>query len=232
MPRMTRALAARQTGTSAPTASAAAARRGSSSAMPLARASRRSAAAASDEPPPIPAATGSFFSRWKAPPVRPGTRAPSAAAALSTRLSAVAPQTPPNGPGDGERRLSRGRERQRVANVGEGDQALELMIAVGATADDAQRQVDLGGGEVGGDSVHAQRFTIRSSPRQRGLRSRCDEAIQRWMPACAGMNGGWGAISRRCRPSSPAPCRPATRSRPAGRSSACRGSSADPPDRA
>ena len=113
---------------------------------PNASRSSRSAAPASLEPPPRPLATGSRFSRRKAArrdrPPRLGQRA---RAARRTRLSAVAGQA------RGERparpcsaSASAGRDRQPVADVGEGHQAAERMIAVGAGRADVQEQVDLG----------------------------------------------------------------------------------------
>ena len=48
-------------------------------------------------------------------------------------------------PGDGETIRRRRLDRDAVAEAGEDRQAFEQMIAVGATADDMQREVDLGG---------------------------------------------------------------------------------------
>ena len=53
------------------------------------------------------------------------------------------------GPPDVERGFAGGFERQRVGEIGEDDQAFKLVIAVGAAADDAQSQVDLGAGGFG-----------------------------------------------------------------------------------
>ena len=47
---------------------------------------------------------------------------------------------------DGERERLARREAQRIASAGEGDEALELVIAVGAAAENMKGQIDLGGG--------------------------------------------------------------------------------------
>ena len=108
-------------------------------------ASSRNAAAASAEPPPRPAATGSALSRRNAPSARPATRAASARAALSTRLSSGSPACRGGRPAHRQRKLAAAREAQPVAEVGEHHQAFDFMIAVGAPAEHAQRQIDLGG---------------------------------------------------------------------------------------
>ena len=68
----------------------------------------------------------------------PATCARSARAALSTRLSSAGPAAPRSGRRRRGRARAPGVERQRVADVGERDQAFELVIAVGAAAEDAQ----------------------------------------------------------------------------------------------
>ena len=143
---------ARHTGTSAPVSRAAARIAGSSRARPLRRARSRSAAAASAEPPPRPAATGRRFVRWKAPVRSPGTRRASARAALRTRLSASPPAAFAGRAGDGQAQRAR-LEAQIVAGAGEGDEAFEGVIAVGAAAEHVERQVDLGRG-AGGERMH------------------------------------------------------------------------------
>ena len=157
MPRISRGRGSRQTGTSAPVARAAAITRGSSSAMRFARARSRMAAAASAEPPPSPAATGRRFDKTKRPSFSPSMRSDNSRAALSTRLSAISPDAAAVGPRTTSDRLRPRVKGQSVADRGEGDQALDVVIAVGAAADDAQRQVDLGGRQFGARSRHAER---------------------------------------------------------------------------
>ena len=167
---MMRGAPSRQTGTSAPTASAAGASRASSCARSFARASSRKAAAASAEPPPMPAATGNFFSSTKRPALSPPTRARSAAAALSTRLSAGAPQAAANGPAISSA-SGRPAPGERVGEVGESDQAFKLVIAVGAAAEHAQCQIDLGGCRFDQQSV---------GDRHRGASRRCRSSCRPW----------------------------------------------------
>ena len=119
--------------------------RGSSSARPLTRASSRKAAAASAEPPPMPAATGIFFSSRKCPAVRPSMRWRSAATALSTRLSAVGPLGPANGPAMSSAVVTPGCKVSVSAKSANATRLSKLVIAVGAAAEHAQCQIDLGG---------------------------------------------------------------------------------------
>ena len=75
-------------------------------------------------------------------------------------------------PVDGERERAPRRKGQRVADAGEHHETLDVMVAVGAAADDAERQVDLGG----------RPFGARGRPR-------CS--------AAAGLGGGVGGGGRR-----------------------------------
>ena len=163
-PRMMRALEARQTGTSAPVASAAAASAGWSAGMPLTRARSRSAAAASAEPPPMPAATGKFFSSRKCPPLRPGTRRAQGGFGLQHQIVGIGPAGRGIAAGDGETGVRARLQRERVGDAGKDDQAFQLMIAVGAPADDAQGQVDLGRSLFGERRGHARRISRRRRP--------------------------------------------------------------------
>ena len=85
-----------------------------------------------------------LLDRVKRPSVRPAN-ALGERTARSTRLSATAAGLPGGRPGTARSRLAARRKRQAVAEAGERHQAFKLMIAVGAAAEDAQRQVDLGG---------------------------------------------------------------------------------------
>ncbi len=87
-------------------------------ARPFARANSRSAAAASAEPPPRPAATGSLLSRSKVPSADGRQCATaSARAALSTRLSAVAPACAALGPRTSSASSPPGEKAQAVADA-------------------------------------------------------------------------------------------------------------------
>ncbi len=114
-----------------------------------------------------------------------------------------------------------------VANVGKGHQAFQLVIAVGAAADDAQGQVYLGG------SVFVERGqTACLSVVMAGLVPAIHALLnfRRGVDARDKPGHDMESFSRRRRPSSrPWPAR---RFRPAGRSAAWRESSAGLPDRA
>ena len=111
-------------------------------------ANRRSAAAASAEPPPRPAATGRFLLQRQREAV--GQRAGPAArgtppAARSTRLPRQPPSAVGERPGDREAVAAGRHGLELVAEVGEGHQHFERVVAIGAAAGDVQRKVDLGG---------------------------------------------------------------------------------------
>jgi len=74
--------------------------------------------------------------------------------AVSNLLSNAIKFTPPGGKVNVSLDRFDHNARLRVADTGEGHDALKLMIAVGAAADDAQRQIDLGGRPLGARSWH------------------------------------------------------------------------------
>ena len=134
---------ARQAGTSAPSSAA------SAKLVVVDRMSPKPPAPATSrprrlDPPPIPAAAGRLFSRCNAAPRPPRRQPASRRAARSTRLSSPSPAS---AAGFRAARPSAQRVGRRggnpVADIGEGDQAVEQMIAVGAPPDDMQVEIDL-----------------------------------------------------------------------------------------
>ena len=136
MPRISAGTPARQTGTSAPSRAATSCQSTASARSGLARRTARSSAAASADPPPSPAATGRFFSSSTVPSVRPGIEL---AQEVQRPLQQVRARRcrAANGPRRRHPAVGARRERHAVADVGEGHQALDLVVAVGATAEHA-----------------------------------------------------------------------------------------------
>ena len=83
------------------------------------------------------------------------------------------------------------RKRQPVADIGEHHQAFDLMIAVGAPAEDVQRQIDLGGRERG---------SMRAEPARCDRASRLQSAVARLLRGLVAASvGGAGLVrSARC----------------------------------
>ncbi|MEJ0043880.1 MAG: hypothetical protein WDM81_17450 [Rhizomicrobium sp.] len=78
-----------------------------------------------------------------APRLRPST-APSARAARRYKIILVQPERGGEGPVQRQRHFMRRRDAQRVARLGEHDQAFQVVITVVAARPDMQEQVDLG----------------------------------------------------------------------------------------
>ena len=57
------------------------------------------------------------------------------------------------------------RNRDAVADIGEGDQAVDQVIAIGAPADDVQIEIELGGGEQGAAMAAQPPLTLSGRPR-------------------------------------------------------------------
>ena len=105
----------------------------------------RSVAAASLDPPPIPDAAGRRLSRCSAARrrrCRGARRAAGRRAAPDCRRRARRAPPPPGRSTVSDRRVGR-RGGHPVADIGEGDQAVEQVIAVGAPPGDMQVEVDL-----------------------------------------------------------------------------------------
>ena len=121
---------ARQTGTSAPSLAARLASRPGAGLCRQSRHSSRKAAAASADPPPMPDATGRCFSSTRC---RRGDHTDSAArarAARSTRLSGSSVKPRRERARHRQRQRVGGLRRQRIADAGEHDQAVQQVVAV------------------------------------------------------------------------------------------------------
>ena len=185
MPATRAAREPRQTGTSAPRPSAVSCRTPACSAPSRHSLARpRSTAAASAEPPPRPAATGMrLSSAIRTPAGRPSLSA-IAIAARTARLSApskASGERPCHGEVEGFRR----RNLQRVGERREGDEAVQLVIAVGAAAGHVEIEVELG--RRPDPDRHGHPSPRRPPPPRRRGRSRaCASPVGRARPRAPG----------------------------------------------
>ena len=147
---------------------------GSSSAMPLARASSRSAAAASAEPPPSPAATGSRFDSAKRPSLSPPIRSASVARGLEHEIVGDVARGRCGRSAHGERQARDRARTSGVADAGEDDQALDVVIAVGATAETRSVRLTLAGARSA-RAVSGMPWSLAAARLLRGSASAADE---------------------------------------------------------
>ena len=96
----------------------------------------------------MPAATGIFFLQNETPGLEPGDTRAQRGQRLEHQIAVGRPAGGGERPADIERAIAAGVQRERVRQIGEGDQAFELVIAVAAAAEHAQCQIDLGGRRV------------------------------------------------------------------------------------
>ena len=166
--RATRCAPARQTGTSAPSAAAMSSSAVSPRGACHSAASSLSAAAASLDPPPMPEATGRFLTRVRAAPGAPAEPARRGAAPRATRdcPSVAGPSAAANGPVTRSDSSAARRGRELVADVGERDEAVEQMIAVGAAAEHVEIEIELGRGR---ERAHHRRAPSAAAHRLRRL---------------------------------------------------------------
>ena len=91
--------------------------------------------------PPLAAVSNST----KRPTVRPATPLGERLGGLEHEIVRKLAARPAGGPAHARRKIATWRKAQSIADAGESDQALDVVIAVGRGAKNAERQIDLGG---------------------------------------------------------------------------------------
>ena len=163
----------------------------------------RAAAAASAEPPPMPDAAGRVFRQCdRGPPL-----APEEARGLQDEIGLIGGHALGLGAVDSDGETVSLVEADNIARRAEGDEAVEQVIAVGASAGDVERQIDLRGREDLNRHRPPCEGAARPLPRVRGrgLSRACGGCASHPLPPARRI--GRGATGTRPRARGPRPSR-------------------------